>query len=146
MRIDILIEIGPFRNKQGPFRFLPGPFLPKWSVSVIIVTVFLWWFLNNNIEILWRKAPQPFHADRTFPSPTSSHPPTSTGRSERRPPPNPSCWQGIPNVNSAMSNSESSAWGGFILLCGLGVRGFSIIMRVRHERVLYYYAGLAWKG
>ena len=32
MQIDILIEI-------GPFRFLPGPFWPKWSIMVIIVTV-----------------------------------------------------------------------------------------------------------
>ena len=50
MRIDILIEIDPFCNKarfgfylgcfgqNGSFRFLPGPFRPKWFVSVIIVT------------------------------------------------------------------------------------------------------------
>ena len=38
MRIDILIEIGLFRNKQGPFQFLPGLFWPLWPVLVIIVT------------------------------------------------------------------------------------------------------------
>ena len=26
---NILIKIGPFRNKQDPFRFLLGPFRPK---------------------------------------------------------------------------------------------------------------------
>ena len=26
IQIDIFIEIGPLHNKQGPFRFLPGPF------------------------------------------------------------------------------------------------------------------------
>ena len=29
IQIDILIEIGPFHNKQGLFRFLPCPFRPK---------------------------------------------------------------------------------------------------------------------
>ena len=36
--MDISIEIDPFRNKQGPFWFLRGPFRPKWSIPVIIVT------------------------------------------------------------------------------------------------------------